>query len=293
MIGSKVKEIRESKGIKPGMVFSGIMDRASYWRFENEGAQSSFEAVYKFLRRININLDEFMAELPGVNAFVYESLIQKQQHLFNTQKIDELEILADEILLLFNETNSLRYEHFYITTKFSICRLKNTPFEKKEVKTIIDYLINCNMWTYYEIRLFSNTMYIFDYQVVPMLFQNAYERIKNYEDVFRTWNEEVSLFTNYMSLAIRHDDRPEVEKLLQRINTDIRLSEKSVYNRIIVKWASNIMLAYLKKDEKYFEIAHKLIETFRTLEMDGVFNLFNTWTDSFKELVLDNQKDLK
>jgi Rgg/GadR/MutR family transcriptional activator len=283
MIGEIIKKIRLDKGISPYNVYNGIMTKSSYWRFENEGAQTSFESVYQFLRRLNISFDEFMNELPGINYLVFDELLQRQEKYFNSKNIEELTKLSNEFKNLYENTKSLRYKHFHATTEILICRIRKEKYKKKDVEPLQDYLMKCEMWTYYEIRLLVTIMFVFDYEVVPILFESAYSRIKDYSHIYHSWNEEIILLINFMSLCIQNKDDNNLRKLMMRMNDEIVLSEKSTYNRILIKWAKAIIFAYFEKDEIYIKQANEAIEVFSYLEMEGAYNLYKTWTNFYSD----------
>jgi Rgg/GadR/MutR family transcriptional activator len=293
LLGSTIKKFRISKGLTPAEVYQGIMSKTAYWKFENSDVDSSFEHVFKFLRRINVDLEEFISALPDVKTFEYEKVISERQSAFNSQNLEKMKDISWYFQELIKINNSVRYYHAYLVTELLILRLKEKKPLKKFSQPLYEYLMNCEYWNYYEIALFSDIMYVFDLNVLPTFFRKASKGISKYPKIYRSRNQEIGMYVNYLSLCVRSGNKEQVRYIVHSLNSDINLNEKSTYNRIIIRWANKIAEGYLKHNTELFDEAKEVIQVFKYLEMESVFNLYSEWTKMYIELIFNDDESLK
>jgi Rgg/GadR/MutR family transcriptional activator len=280
MLGSIFKGLRISKGMKPKEVYKGVMSRTNYWRFENGETETSFEAVFKVLRKINVDLTEFICAMPEVRTFDYEKMIYDREKFFFNQDIEALEIMATEFENLFEQSHSVKFHHAYCVTLLLIRRLNGNKPLMSQYKPLHEYLFKCEYWTNYEVLLFSSIMYTFKFSDVHILFNRARKGIHRYPDMHRSWKDEVTMLLNYLSLCIQNDDVVNISEIYQILDS-LTFDEKSLYNRVLTKWAKSIIKGYLSKDLSYFKAAQNTIEIFEEFDMTGSFNMMSAWTKMY------------
>jgi Rgg/GadR/MutR family transcriptional activator len=281
MLGSVFKELRISKGMKPKEVYKGVMSRTNYWRFENEETETSFEAVFKVLRKINVDMTEFIFAMPNIRTFDYEKMIYSREKLFFNQDVKSLEEMATEFEDLFEQSHSIKFHHAHCVTQLLIRRLNEKKSLKSYFNPLHNYLFKCEYWTNYEILLFSSIMYTFEFSEIPILFERARKGIRRYPDMHRSWKDEVTMLMNYLSLCIENNDETCIKDVYCILDSLV-FDEKSLYNRVLAKWAKSIIQGYLLKDESFFREAKDIIEVFQKFDMAGSFNMMSAWTKMYE-----------
>jgi len=289
MIGTTLQKFRIQKGLKPNQIYKGIMSKSSYWNLENSGVMSSFELVVSCLKRMNVEVDEFIDALDSENNLHFENLIEERKIAFNRQDITKLQDLKKIFENNHEQTSSVRYLHASNVCQLMVLRLLRKKPQKQYYKPIHDYLMNCEYWTYYEINLFSATMYTFDFEYVARLFQQARKGITRYPKIHRSWNEETAMLLNYLSLCIQNKEDEHIKQAFKIMEEEIIISDKNLYNRVLVRWAKYIIRGYFTKEEENFIKAAQVIQVFKDYEMDGQFNLTSTWTQMYRRIILDGK----
>lgn len=78
--------------------------------------------------------------------------------------------------------------------------MNNESFNKEEVQEIKEYLFKADIWMYYELFLFTNSLFIFDLDVIDILFKKVSNSLNtmvvNNTDIFM-------LVANILSLCFQ------------------------------------------------------------------------------------------
>ncbi len=93
LVGATLKKIRKDKNIPIQFICEGIIDPATYWRLENGKINSSFPTVLQLLERMNISIEEFIAEFFSAEESLYESYERELITYFKKQEVDKLQQL--------------------------------------------------------------------------------------------------------------------------------------------------------------------------------------------------------
>jgi len=286
MLGTVIRDFRVKKGIRPKDVYSGIMDKSSYWRFEQGETRTSFETMLAILRKLNVSMEEFIHEATDLGSHKFELLQERSRAASNRRDFEELKKVAAGFLEMYKEKQSIRYFHYHCVTQLLIFRLQNKDLPKKYTQPLMKYLMKCEKWTDYEITLFTRVLYIFPKDSLELLFIEALKALEEYGELDLSKTQAVMLISNYFSLMIDFDDRQQVLKI-KEILSQIQLPEISTYHRIRRNWLFEIIECYLTKEESYLEKAENWIEIFKMLEMKGVYDMHWNWTQRYGERIFD------
>ena len=69
------------------------------------------------------------------------------------------------------------------------------------------------------------------------------------------------------------------------ILTKIQLEEKSTYELMLQQWGIAIGRYYLLRDSKYILEAEKIVDMFSQIGMNDTYNLYYSWTNSYKKII--------
>ncbi|MGJ0715560.1 hypothetical protein [Enterococcus raffinosus] len=107
------------------------------------------------------------------------------------------------------------YKHLCILSNLLICYVNNESFNKEEVQEIKEYLFKADIWMYYELFLFTNSLFIFDLDVIDILFKKVSNSLNtmvvNNTDIFM-------LVANILSLCFQKNDLNRIRKYIKILN---------------------------------------------------------------------------
>lgn len=278
MIGPTLKQIRKNKNIPIKVICDGIMDPGNYWRLENGQIETSFSTILKLLERTNTSLEEFAEEL-NLDDNLYQSHQADLIYFFKNKDTANLKSLKEKITSDLEDNYTLKLAHLLCLTDLYIAKIDNT-WDDAESKSILkNYLANCRNWNTYELALLNNVLFIYELEASFSFYKIASVKFSEKEK-----EKIIPLTLNFLSLCIQQKDNQQVQYLLSVLNT-IELDEKSTYEYITRKWGVAIAQYYLLGDADYLLQAEKIVELFSYIGMDDTFNLYRSWTNSYKKII--------
>ena len=109
-------------------------------------------------------------------------------------------------------------------------------FNDTDINRITDYLFGVNYWGMFEILLFGNIMYIFNYETFLLLSKELLHRTEFYHDIPSYRRVIASIALNAFIICIERDylvDAKYFEKQISRFYFD----ESEIYERLIYTYA--------------------------------------------------------
>lgn len=278
MIGATLKKIRKDKNIPIKVICDGVIDPGNYWRLENRQIETSFSTILKLLERLNTSLEEFAEELDSDDN-LYKSHQADLVHFFKNKDADSLRQLIEKIARDLERAQTLKLAHLYHLTNLYIAKVDKSPYDEKSKSVIKNYLANCRNWNAYELALLNNVLFIYELDASFSFYKIASERFAE-----RQKDKIIPLSLNFLSLCVQQQDKEKVQYLLS-VLTAIDLNEKSAYESMTRKWGIAIAQYFLLHDTNYLGEAEKVVNLFSYIGMNDTFNLYSSWTNSYKKII--------
>lgn len=283
LVGATLKKIRKDKNIPIKVICEGVIDPGNYWRLENDQIETSFSTILKLLERMNTSLEEF-AEALNLDDHLFKSHQADMVHLFKNKDVDKLKALKKKISIDLEISPTLKLTHLYHLTDLYIAKIEQS-WDDKESKAILKtYLANCRNWNTYELALLNNVLFIYELEVSFSFYKMAVNKFSQ-----KQREKIIPLTLNFMALCIQQNDHEKVQYVLSVLTT-ITLDEKNTYEQITRKWGMAMAQYYLLGDTNYLAEAEKTVELFSYIGLDDTFNLYQSWTTAYKEIIEDKKE---
>lgn len=280
LIGLTLKKFRKDKNIPIMLICDGIMDSGNYWRLENEKINSSFSTVLKLLERMNVSIEEFTEEF-DIGNNVYKSYEIALVSAFKQKNTKDLKLLKQKISSDLADQKTMKLTNLYYLVDIYISKIDKTWDSKEGKLHIKNYLSKCNNWNSYELTLLNNVLFIYELDISFLFYKMAINKISN----ININQEKIILLTlNTMSLCIENDEKDKLIYLLSVLDK-IKLEEKETYGLITQQWGRFIGQYYLFNNPKYLLEAENIVNIFKTIGMDDTYNLYYSWTNSYKNII--------
>ncbi|KRL53780.1 helix-turn-helix domain-containing protein [Furfurilactobacillus rossiae] len=205
-VGEVLRQLRIDKNLTQREVAAGIMSRSHLSELEHGDYYPAYDTMLRLLRRLNITLTEFQTEIGAISDEPGRAYIQHTNHLSTEQKLPELERYLTEVFTDDVAKSDLRLR----MKRLNMLGLVNFELHPQTVnlndyQPIFDYLLGCQNWHEYEIRLLANSIFLAQYDVAKML---AHQFVTKGRRVhFHDFKIKVALFFhNLMEIALDHGD---------------------------------------------------------------------------------------
>lgn len=277
-IGNTIKQIRKSKNIKIKDICTNSINHGNYWRIENEETIPSTETFLYILEGLNIDFDEFMF-FSNITLSKYSFFIEHVKQAFNSRDIDRLVELKKDCYNNYKQTQNLKIYHVYLLIDLYISRINVENYNEQTVIKLKNYLYNCSNWTYYEVKLLNNCLFIFDLDTCLIFFEKAFNRFIYFSDIQKTGNEEIILSQNIIALCLINDRKVDAHSIYKRINKHKHLI-KSMYSKVIMLWIEGMIdfLCFNKATGK--EKVDQALNIFENLDMVNDYKLHQSWANT-------------
>lgn len=200
--GPIIKEIRLAKGLKSKDVYHNLVTRATAVRFEKGSSDTTMEKFFVIINRLNITLEEFdfiAREKESIDKLFINQLYQA----FYTNNEEKIEQLKDSLLAEYTHQSNVKYLHYHIVSQLLLDELRGMTTSTKYVNKLRDYLLKCDVWGYYEIMLFTNTIIFYHEELIDALYKEAKKTLLLYSDMRMYKNEMAILLMNIIEAKIQ------------------------------------------------------------------------------------------
>lgn len=278
MFGTTLRKIREDKNLKPKDAAHKIMSLSQLKRIEEEGQVPSIDKFISLLNRLNVEYDEFF-QFSDDKYFNLRTVMRNQTtDTLRQRNPQKTQSLLDKLDRYYREYNDPHFLHLWSNASAIKARHEHADPEKVKafLKPVTDYLDSVDNWCYYEMVLFNNTFFYYDYDTAKALGNEAIKNIqKNYQD-FRDEGILRGLLGNLAFLAVEHKKWKDALGYI-RLALEISPSTKELYPQLLTKVVGQVVCFHT--DRNSFDPAEitAVITYFRLMNMEDVVGMLENF----------------
>lgn len=289
MIGLTFRNIRMQKNISQKEVYSGIVSRSFFQKFEKGQHSISIDKFQELLNRINLSYDEFMYEHHGkllttdhflVSIFTayWDQDTCSLTCIHNTLRFssNQTEVFLSRVALLFD----------------NILSGSGETDDELNFDFIFNYLDRISQWTFFEAKLFNNIMSVIPSKKRKHYFKKTQFFFKNSKGLaaanseFANWHSHI--YVNFIHLSLEANELDIAQKALE----DMRISRQILYtserNELAYVFLKNLICLYDKeKRNNAIEELKKIIslsKIINKLNNDTYLKIFKTHKKNTEQL---------
>ena len=245
--GEIYKLFRESRKITLRDIEHRGISRSQLSRFEKGETDLTTTKFFLALEQINVPIEEFMYAVKDFKRDCFYQLIDEVKQCFLNRNVPKLHKML--IKRMENDDTSIFSTIEIIFLKIKLQELSGEEyFNDTDINRITDYLFGVNYWGMFEILLFGNIMYIFNYETFLLLSKELLHRTEFYHDIPSYRRVIASIALNAFIICIERGylvDAKYFEKQISRFYFD----ESEIYERLIYTYARSF---YEFKKEQYY-----------------------------------------
>lgn len=238
-VGCTIELIRQKKNIPIKSLIGGVVSRAHYYRITNGQSDMTVTCFFKILEQLNVSLEEFLFIKNNFKIERFKALFTDVRESFIEQDVDKLLVLKEKSTLIYKETNLERYQHIALVIKLLINRLKKEEYDSFAKEYLQDYLVNLNMFTHYDLVLYTNTFFAFSKELNEAISTRILDNAKKYEQLKSFESDTVKVLSNMIFYEIELNDLKKVKEYLGYMK-QVELSEHLIIEKILQKFFMGI-----------------------------------------------------
>lgn len=278
-LGDALKKIRVNKGLTQKEVAFEVTSRSYLSLLENNKYIPTFTLFDQLINRLSITYEEFIYILNDNTPPNSRSIFIELSLLANKHDLDGLKDLENRSFSLYQKEHHLYILHISLLSKSLRLYYENKNSPSDEISKILipikDYLLSCNSWHLYEMKLFNNSMFGFPIEDALLFSNLALKKIKHYSTFNEFQNSKQHMLLNLSTLLIAYNNYElaydYATQALNEANTHLLL-----YERILSK-LNMYMCQYLLNtdDTSAKQNISGLLNTLSVLDLDHVKKNYN------------------
>ena len=258
LIGLTFRKLRLQKNISQKEVYSGIVSRSFFQKFEKGIHSISVERFQELLNRINVSYDEFMYEHHG-KLFTTDDFLVTIFNAYWNQDSHSLTKLHNKLRFSSNQTEVFLSR---VALLFKLILSKESD-GNLSFDFIFNYLDRISNWAFFETKLFNNIMSIVPDKKRNQYFKKAQFFFKNSRGLaavnseFANWHSH--LYVNFIHLSLEEKELDRAKMALD----DMRKSRHNLYtserNELAYVFLKNLIRLYdMEEREQAIEALEKI-----------------------------------
>ncbi|WP_407882913.1 helix-turn-helix domain-containing protein [Furfurilactobacillus curtus] len=266
--GSTIRQIRLDKQLKANTVYDNLLSRSMYYKYEHGQVETNAASFLEILERLNVTLDEFqlMFNDQDHEREDYQSLVVRNNNAFISGDEATIQLVVKEANQHYLKTNNLKFKHLALLGAGLIKRLRRETNFEPESTEILNYLFKNENWMYYELTLFNNSFFMFDINVVDMLFKRVLQRMDFYKQL-NTEHDEVTLMICNIVLKAIEDGAMNVANRFFVLLKHRKRNVTDMFSRSVLMFYEGIDQIFHGQRNQGIAQAERTINIFESLEM--------------------------
>jgi len=243
-ISKTYKLLAKDKNIPAKHIYGEEISKAQYYRFINGESEITVNKLLYLLEKINVSLEEFFIIEREKNDPLKSSM-KDILYAFQNNQAQQLMNFSDDFYKHFQETQIDYEQHLAIISENLAYRLEGKGISK-DLNIIKKYLLNVDVWTHYELVLFNNSFFLFDYPTIHLLFDHSVHTSDRFRSFSKFSEEKLSLYSNLIIFSIEHGKTDLSIRVINEIE-QISLQHNDIYGKTLVYFWNNLRYALKNK----------------------------------------------
>ncbi|WP_339216571.1 helix-turn-helix domain-containing protein [Ornithinibacillus sp. FSL M8-0202] len=283
--GETFRIIRKQKGVTMKELADGVCSISFLSKFERGDSDITLGIFTRILDKLMLSMDEFIYVHHDYQPSQLEQFFQLVNTAYTSQNSDRLKQLKDQEMKKWERYGIETYYFNVLMLEVYDSMVSSTMMDenvnKAEIDLLTDYLFRVEVWGYYELALYSATMFFLDPGVVIQLSKTAYIKSSRYQELKKARDTITAILINTITYLIGPVNRFPEELTYEQEITEffsyldaIQLPEDKLFERLKIlqlKGASELKLGNKESGEA------KLRQTIQILrDLGSVGNANNT-----------------
>lgn len=276
--GATIRELRKSKGLTIAELSEDIISLPFLSKYERGSSDISTSNFFKLIDRLNVSMLEFEIVYLQYDDKSNFSFMDKLKKCLGSDNKLALNNLIEEEKKYYIEDKNIRHKHNLIILEQHLNRVCGLKYDSNKIKSITNYLMIVDDWSYYEVSLFGNSIFFIPDDTVEFLLKSAIKKNLLFESLSNNKHELSLVLINGILKFIENNQLNKAKKII-RLTEEFLKNTTFYYEINKLKFLKGIVLIK-SRNEKGLEMCEKSIEI---MNLMGNYELANS-----HKIFLDN-----
>ncbi|KRN78249.1 Rgg/GadR/MutR family transcriptional regulator [Fructilactobacillus lindneri] len=242
--GELIKKLRQERGMSQLQLSRDISSRTTLSSFENNKSRVASDILFKYLKRMNVTVQEYTFYLNNSTQTEKEQALQ----YFQENIYQERDFEIQKRILNFQAKYKDYNDFFFCCLSIELKLFLNKSHEKpvfdvdEDIGLIKNYLEGIQQWGHFEMFLFSNCLQIFSSEYIRATFNTLFRKTKILSQI-DTYKSDLAIFlNNCIVLSFERKDFQNARFYIQQLNSVSQDTPRKMYDKLM----SNYYLELLK-----------------------------------------------
>lgn len=199
MVGENFRELRRARGLVLKDLGNSKVSASQIGKFERGQTSITVDKMFYIIDRMNITIEEFFHILNGYEGSSFSQDMRTIHSAFLKKDIVKIKKFIDKESVKINSIDF--YSRLNIIMFKNLARMldKTIDIAEKDIEFLADYLISIDIWTEYEVVIFSNCMDILPVPLTISLGKDLLSRTAFYHNIPQNKKENTTYFGKSLS----------------------------------------------------------------------------------------------
>ncbi|TKI47431.1 helix-turn-helix domain-containing protein [Lysinibacillus tabacifolii] len=244
-LGNTFRKLRLHKGYSLNNTAKDIMSVSHLSKFERDETGITVSKLLLLLNRINVSFEEFIYINNEFKVEHFEELIINMKESYLRGDLKFLNKLRNDEIFKFELTNVLSYKLNSIMIEAIISDLTANKVKQENLKILVDYLWQVEVWGEYEIILYGNTLHLLDIDVVILLSSEVIKKSIYFKNMLSYKRNLFDIYFNTIRTCLEHNKLKETEAYLYELKNQ-NIPETFILEKTILNFYFGIFKMHTK-----------------------------------------------
>lgn len=258
-IGSIFRDLRKERTLTLKDIATGEISYSQLSKFERGESGITINNLMILVQNLGISLAEFIAMVEEFDS-PYKFYLEEIDSAYKTNDIKKLRQIVRLQESSFVETGLIFFKYNAIMTKILMNDLVSIEIEDEEKTLISEYIINCSIWTTYEIILLGNSFRGLTTALQEAFVREMIRKLPNIKEGDIVKNHIFNILINVCFDRLRKGKSKNVKKILSAIKPE--LSTNAYYFKIRVLFLDGLIQIMEGQFEEGVKSCERAIDIF-------------------------------
>jgi Rgg/GadR/MutR family transcriptional activator len=281
-IGQVIREIRKNKNITQQELADAInMTRPYITRIESGKNSLSSDKLTEILDYCNVTYNEFFYMKNDYKIHPKMNNFNIAIKYFYENNMEELSNMKKNMQVNYEKAGDIVFKHLFI-----LCHCMENGFElnkinEEYIKEIADYLLSIDDWSYYELVILNNFIFLFPPSTAFLMTKNLLNRAEKYNDFNSDTKVMSYLFFNLLEFSIKYDGYEYARVILQTAKKYFKESSQFFEQTLILFYEGMINII----DHSISDGLEKCNKAFTIFQALGHKGIYEKYKDEMDQLI--------
>lgn len=195
----------------------------------------------KLLAKLHVSYTEFKYIANGFETNYEQQYVIDLQKAIAQGDLKRLDALLQRTLnYCAIYENDEKYRHLACITQLTIDKVKGAPLDEDARQMVIDYLVECETWTHYELMMFNNAMFAFSFDQIRMFQEKVIHNLEKYQNLRVYGSESFRVLINMLMVFIENQSYQDIRIIMGLIN-NYQLNEDMLFEETLRLYFTGIL----------------------------------------------------